>query len=107
VHHAVLIGLIVFGVAVAFGLALVAVRALAAWRKFRRFRRTVLGRLGEISAELTKLEKRGTKAAESAARLDAARARLEASLKSASVLAGAAGETWSLIGRARGIVPTK
>jgi hypothetical protein len=107
VHHAVLIGLIVFGVAVAFGLTVLAVKALQTWRRFKRFRRTVLRRLGEVSAELSRLEKRSAKAAESAARLDAARARLEASLTAASVLAGAAGESWSLFGRIRGAVPSK
>jgi hypothetical protein len=107
VSHLVLLGLIVFCAVVGVGLAAAVVRGLQAWRTFRRFRRTVFKRLGEIEAELAKVEQRSAKAAESAVRLNAARARLQESLATAAVITAAAGEASSLFGRARGIIPRK
>ena len=105
--HAVLIALIVFGIAVAAGVAAATVRGLQAWRDVRAFRRTVLGRLDELSAELAKLERRSTKAADTAAQLDQARRSLQRTLELATVVTGAAVESWSLLGRVRGTVPRK
>jgi hypothetical protein len=107
VQHAVLIALIIFGVAVAAGLAAATVRGLLAWRDFRAFRRTVLKRLGELNAALAKVERRSGKGAESAARLDQARERLQRTLAIAAVVTGATDESWSLLRLVRGVVPRK
>ncbi len=106
-HHLVLISLVVFVVALVAGLAAVAVQGLALWRAFRRVRRTVLGRLGELADELGRLERRSTDAATTAARLDHARARLQESLSTAAILSAAAGQAWSVVGRIRSVVPRK
>jgi len=103
----VLIALIIFGVAVAAGLAAATVRGLQAWRDYRAFRRTVLKRLGELNAALAKVERRSGKATVGAARLNHARERLQRTLELAAVVTGAAGEPWSLIRLVRGAVPRK
>ena len=103
----VLIALIVFGAAVAAGLAAATVSGLQAWRDFRAFRRTVLNRLGELSAELTTLEQRSGRASGSAARLEQARLRLQRTLELASVVTSAAVESRSLLRLVRGVVPRK
>jgi hypothetical protein len=107
VHHAVLIGLIVFVASTGVGLGFAVVRGLEAWRTLRSFQRTTLRRLGQLEAEIAKIEKRGAKAAETAARLDVSVRRLQESLATASVIARAAGDVWSLVGGVRGVVPTK
>lgn len=106
-HLVVLLALIVFAVALVTGLVAAALQGLAVWRAFRRVQRTVLGRLGEIADDLGRLEQRSAEAAETAARLDRARARLQASLSTAAILGSAAGEAWSVVGRIRGLVPRK
>ena len=104
-HHLVLISLIVFAIAVAGGIGAVAVQGLALWRAFRRSQRMVTRRLAEVTTELHRLERRSGQAAETAARLDEARARLQASLSTAAILTGAANEALGLAGRIRGVVP--
>ena len=105
--NAVLIALIVFAVAVGAGLAAATVRGLQVWRDFRAFRRTVLKRLDRLNAELAKLERRSAKAAGNSAALVRARARLQQTLEIASLVRGAAAESWSLFRLVRGVVPRK
>jgi hypothetical protein len=107
VHHVVLIGLVVFGVCLGAGLAFAVVRGLEAWRTFRSFRRATLRRLGELEAEIAKIEKRGAQAAATAGRLDVSVGQLQESLATASIIARAAGDAWALVGSVRGVVPTK
>lgn len=104
-HHLVLISLVVSALAVVGGTTAVVVQALALWRAYRRSQRMVLRRLAEVTTELHRLERRSGQAAQTAARLDEARARLQASLSTAALLAGAAGEAWELAARIRGAVP--
>lgn len=106
-HHLVLISLIVFVVAVVGGIAAVVVQGLKLWRVFRSSRRTATRRLRDLSTELHRLERRSARAAENAGRLDEARMRLQQSLSTAAVLAGAASDALSLAGRIRGVVPRK
>src|SRR5579864_9504291 len=107
VPHAVLIALILFGLAVGAGLAAATVSGLRAWRDFRAFRRTVLGRLGRLGDDLAALERRSATAGDTAQRLDLARRRLQRTLELAAVVTGATLESWSLVRRVRGAVPHK
>jgi hypothetical protein len=107
VQHAVLIALIVFGVAVGGGLAVAAVRGLQAWRDFRAFRATVLNRLDALNANLARVERRSAKVADRAARLGQARERLQRTLELAAIVGAATGESRSLLRVVRGVVPRK
>ena len=99
--------LAVFAICLAGGVALAAVRALAAWRAFKLLRRRVGDALADSSRRLAEMERRLTAAGESAARLDEARRRLQAGLRVATLLAGATGDTRAIYGRIRGLVPRK
>jgi len=103
----VLVALIVFVVAILGGLGLAAVRGWAAWRAFRGFRRVTLPALAEAAAKLAGIEARTAAASAHAVRLDRARAQLDESVATATVLAGAAGEIWSFVQGARSVVPRK
>jgi hypothetical protein len=107
VHHVVLIALLVFAVAVAAGLVAATVQGLAAWRAFRRFRRTTGSRLAETVTAIGRLEARAASAGESLARLDRARKTLQKSLALLSVMTGGTREAWSLVGLVRGFMPRK
>lgn len=107
VSPVVLLPLIVFGVAVTVGLVAAAVRGFAAWRAFRRFRRTIESRLAEVAAALTVLERRVAEAAETAARLNEARVRLQGAIAIARMLTGGIGEAWALAGLLRSVMPRK
>ena len=101
------ISLLVFGIALAGGLVLAVTQALAAWRAFRSFRRTVIEGLAETSRRLAEAEKRVAGASARVAELDHARVRLQRALRVAAVLTGASSESWTLVDRALGIVPRK
>ncbi len=105
--HALLIALIVFAVAVAVGLVAATVRGLQLWRDFRAFRRTVLRRLDKLNGELAMVERRSAKAAGSTVALERAHARLRQTLEIASLVRGAAAESWSLFRLVRDVVPRK
>ena len=95
----------VFIVAAAAGLALAAVRALAAWRAVRQLRRRVGDGLLDITGKLERAESGLKDAGETAGRLDRARLELQEALATAAVLRAAAGEAKALVTRAR--VPRK
>ena len=102
----VVIGLVVFFVAPVAGIALAAVRGLAAWRALKRFRRTVLAGLEEPERveRLPALEKRADTLPAKAERLDEARASLAQSLAEARVIANAFGEAAAMVRAARILV---
>jgi hypothetical protein len=99
------VGLIVFLVAAVAGLALVGVRALTAWRTLRAFQRRLDSAMAETTRLLDGIEPRVAKASATAAQLEAARARLQESITTASVLFGALGEALALVRRVSGFVP--
>jgi hypothetical protein len=107
VRTIVWIPLLVSGVAVVGGLTAAAVQGLAAWRAFRRFRHAVGDGLLDATRRLAEAERRLAHTGEKAAELDRARVRLQRTLAIASVLTGATGEAWGIVGRARGFVPRK
>jgi len=94
-------------VSVGAGLVIVGLRAFDAWRAFRSLRRTVGRGVGDLSRRLAGVETRLAHLGENAAKLDDARTRLERSLSTAAVLAGAAGEAQAALGRIRALVPRK
>jgi hypothetical protein len=86
------------------GIALAAVRGLAAWRALKRFRRTVLAGMDELNRRVVALEKRADTLPAKAERLDEARASLEQSLAEARVIANAFGEAAAMVRAARILV---
>jgi hypothetical protein len=105
VHHLVAISLLVFAVLVVAGTVLAGVRGLAAWRALKSFRRTT-GEGMLVTAELIeRLEARTAASAGRAERIGRAQAQLQESLAEAAVIGEAAGEVWTLVQRARLVVP--
>ena len=100
----VVIGLVVFFVALGAGIALAAVRGLAAWRALKRFRRTVLAGMDELNRRVVALQKRADTLPAKAERLEEARASLEQSLAEARVIANAFGEAAAMVRAARILV---
>jgi hypothetical protein len=80
-------------VAVSAGIAFAVVRAVAAWRTFRSFRRLLGPQLDDVLRQAETAEGRLAGAGEKAAMLEGATARLRASLSTAAVLMAAARET--------------
>ena len=103
----VLVSLIVFAVATVGGLAVAGFQGLAAWRAFRSFKRNTDVLAAETTARLGGIEIRTAAAAERAAELDRARARLQSSLASAAVVSQGAGEVIAAYRRWRGFMPSK
>ncbi len=101
------IPLLVFGVAVLSGLTAVAVQGLAAWRAFRRFRRSLGKGLAETARSLAAVEHNLGRAGEKAAELERARMRLQRAIAAASVLGGGLGEAWALVEGPRSVIPRK
>jgi hypothetical protein len=106
-HMLVLVSLLVAGLAVVAGLVLLAVRALALWRTFRRFRRRLDAELAMLNLRLGRTGERLEEAGRRAARLEEARSRLQDSLSTARLLIGAAGEAWALATRLRAVFAGK
>ena len=100
----VVIGLVVFFVALVAGIALAAVRGLVAWRALKRFRRTVLAGMDELNRRVVALQKRADTLPAKAERLEEARASLEQSLAEARVIANAFGEAAAMVRAARILV---
>lgn len=103
----VLVGLLVFVVATAAGLALAAREGLRAWRALRRLRRSLERALREVTAQLATLERRSAELPGRLARLDAARASLEESLAEARIVARGAGEFTALVHGVRSFIPSR
>jgi hypothetical protein len=98
------IALAVFVVAVVAGIAVAAVRGLALWRTFKRFRRTVLAGAEEMNRRVALLQRRADSLPAKAERLDEARASLEHSLAEVRVITGAFGEVAAVFHAARTFV---
>ena len=94
-------------VAVAASSVVLGLRAFDAWRAFRSLRRSLGRELGELDLRVSRVEKRLALAGQNAAKLDDARKRLERSLSTAALLAGAAGETRAALRRISGVLPRK
>jgi hypothetical protein len=105
VHHLVAISLLVFAVAAVVGIALAAVRGLAAWRALKRFKRTTGEGMLRTAELIEKLEARAGASTGRAERLASAQAQLQQSLAEAAVIGEAADEVWTLVQRARLVLP--
>jgi len=101
------IGLALLAVAVVIGSTVTILKTIRVWRSFRSLRRAVGGALEDILGKAADVENRLAGAGDTAARLDAAVARLRSSTSRAEVLATAFGEVRASAKRARGIVPRK
>ena len=98
VSNVVLIALIVFGVSIVGGLAVGGAEGLGAWRAFRRFQRTTeRGRCSESPRRSARSRSAPRGVDERVARLERAQASLQETLRTAGVLAGAAGEAFALV----------
>jgi hypothetical protein len=89
------------------GAVILGLRAFDAWRAFRSLRRTVGRGLGDLTGRVTGVERRLAHLGDNAAKLDDAQKRLQRSLSTAAVLADAAGDARSALGRIRALVPRK
>jgi hypothetical protein len=94
-------------IAVIVGTTVTTLKTIRVWRSFRSLRGAVGGALDEILRKAADVENRVANAGDTAARLDAAVARLRGSTSRAEVLATAFGEVRASTRRARGIVPRK
>ena len=95
----------VFFVAIVGGIAIAAIRGLAAWRTFRSFERSLDRMVADTTRLVDGVEPRVARASETAARLQEARERLEASVATAAVLFTALGEARALVRRVSAFVP--
>jgi hypothetical protein len=81
--------------------------ALRGWRLFKTLRSGLLGALDDLTSSVAVVESRLGGVETKSAELQGALARLQGTLAEARVLLRAAGEFADLVGRVRGIVPTK
>jgi hypothetical protein len=102
-----LIAWIVFGVSIVGGLLVAGLKGFDAWRAFRRFKRTTEAAMLRVSASITQMEIRTAGVNERVARLERAQANLQETLRTARVLAGAAGEVYASYRRVRKYMPGK
>ncbi len=94
-------------VSVGASTVILALRAFDAWRAFRSLRRTLGRSLGDVSRRVAGVETRLAHLGENTAKLGDTRTRLERSLSTAAVLAAAAGDAQTALGRLRALVPRK
>jgi hypothetical protein len=106
-HTLILVSVVVFATAVVAGLTAVGVQALTLWRTFRALRKRLDAGISETSGRISRMEEQLAAAAAHAGELEHARVRLQESLTFALVLVRALSGAWSLVGRARDIVPSK
>jgi hypothetical protein len=105
---AVLWGAVAFCVfVVAATLAGLALLAWRGWRQFNAFRSGMLKALDELMESVDAVERRLAGVESKNSELQSAIARLSRSLAQARVLVAAAQEVGDLVGRVRGVVPTK
>ena len=83
------------------------VRALDAWRAFRRLRRRVADGLGDVTSRVARIEPRLNDSGAGAARLERAQTELQESIAAARVLSGAFGEVRTALSRVTGLIPSK
>ena len=81
--------------------------ALRGWRLFKALRSGLLGALAELGESTARIEQRLGSVETKSAELPGALARLQRTLAEARILIRAAGEFGDLVGRVRGVVPTK
>jgi hypothetical protein len=105
VHHAVGISLLVFVIGLVSGLLVAGVRGLGAWRALRSFKATTADAMLETAVRIEALEARMEASAGRAERMADAQAQLRRSMAEAKVIGEAAGEVWDLVERARVLVP--
>jgi hypothetical protein len=105
VSNLVLIALIVFGVSLVAGLIAAGLRGLAAWRAFRRFKRTTEKAMLRVSAAIAQMEIRVAGVNDHVARLERAQANLQETLRTAGVVARTAGEVVASYRRVRSYMP--
>lgn len=106
-HTLLLASLSFFAAAVLGGIVVVALRALALWRRVRTVRSLFESELHAVSERVSVTEQRLADAGAQSERLMAAQARLQHSLTRAFVLARAATGVLALLGRLRGAYPSK
>ncbi len=87
--------------------ALLAVRALGAWRTFRSFTRTMGAALDSVTRTADAAEAHAVAAAAGAERLASAAGRLQQSVARLTLIRAAAGEFTGTLARLRGAVPRK
>ena len=92
-------------VLVAASVAFAVVRALAAWRTFRSFRRLLGPQLDDVLRLAEAAEAHLARDGETAARLELATAQLQASLRAAAILMAAARESRATVSRVLSVVP--
>jgi len=105
---AVVWGAVAFCLAVVVG-SLVGVGLLAwrGWRQVQALRAGLLAAVGELGEAVAGVERRLASVETRSAELQRSLDRLSRTLAEARVLARAAGEVADLVGRVRGVVPTK
>jgi hypothetical protein len=106
-HTLLLASLSCFAAAVLGGIVVVALRALALWRRVRTVRSLLESELLAVSERVSVTEQRLADAGAQSERLMAAQARLQHSLTRAFVLARAATGVLARLGRLRGAYPSK
>lgn len=104
---AVWISLAFLVVAAVVSVAYAAVRGLRMWRTFRSFSRTMGRAMDAVLATADEAEAHALGLGSGAARLNAAAARLQASLEQLAVLRTAAGDARATLSAFRGAVPHK
>jgi hypothetical protein len=103
---AIWVALILGGLALAGALAFLVVRALQAWRDFKRTRRHLFRALDRLSAAGEETAEKAAAAGESE-ELQRSVARLRSSLAQLAVLREAVGEAQATVGRVTALVPRK
>ena len=101
------IAVVVCVLAIAGGVAVAVVRALATWRTFRSFNRGMGAALDGVLATAAAAEAHAVGLSEGGERLTAATARLQRSLARLATIRAALGEAQQLVRRLRGAVPHK
>ncbi len=94
-------------VAAAGSLAYAATHGWRLWRAFRGLSRRVTDALGDVERSAAAAESHASGLGEGTERLNAAIARLQASLAELAAISGAAAEARSLLAAVRGVVPRK
>jgi hypothetical protein len=111
-----ILGLVLLPVWLALGISLALVtgslvfaivRAVSAWRTFRRFRRRVLDGQADLLRRMAGIERRMAASGETGVRLQRAQAELHDSLATARVLSAAVAEVRATVSRVTGLIPSK
>ena len=101
------VALACFFFAVAVGLVVLTVRALALFRDLKRLRRELTASLEQIARSTAKIERRADSLAERSAELERRADGLSTTLERASILAAALRDVRDAVGRLGSVVPRK